>query len=340
MRATEGEHPRGVSGIVFGPVPSRRLGRSLGINNIPHKVCSYACAYCQVGRTVDLTAERRAFLPPERIAGEVESRLRELRQRGEAVDYLAFVPDGEPTLDVHLGREIEGARPLGVPVAVLSNASLVVHGDVQADLLRADWVSLKFDAVREPAWRRINRPHRRLRLDALLQGGLRFSRRFRGTLATETMLVAGINDSPGDLEDLARYLEALAPDVAYLAVPTRPPAEPWVRPPGEEVVLRAWQVLSARLPATRVELLVADEGNAFASTGDARADLLAITAVHPMRREAVADLLARSGQGWSVVDELVAEGRIARREHAGRSFFVRRFGLPSPPGGETEGREP
>jgi wyosine [tRNA(Phe)-imidazoG37] synthetase (radical SAM superfamily) len=318
-----------VTAIAFGPVPSRRLGRSLGINNIPPKSCSYACVYCQVGRTVELIAERRAFHPPEEVVHQVETQVREVRERGETIDFLTFVPDGEPTLDVHLGREIAGLRSLGIPVAVISNGFLVDRSDVQSDLLRADWVSLKVDGVREDTWRRVNRPHRRLRLDDQLQGGLRFSRRFSGTLATETLLVAGLNDDEARIDDLGRYLEALGPDVAYLSVPTRPPAEPWVRPPGEDVVLRAWQSLATRLPGTRVELLIGDEGNAFATTGDARADLLAITAVHPMREDAVADLLARTKQGWPVVEELVRDGRLARREHAGRTFFVRRFARPA-----------
>jgi wyosine [tRNA(Phe)-imidazoG37] synthetase (radical SAM superfamily) len=318
-----------VSAIAFGPVPSRRLGRSLGINNIPPKSCSYACVYCQVGRTVELVAERRAFYPPEEVVRQVETRVREVRERGETIDYLTFVPDGEPTLDVHLGREITGLRSLGIPVAVITNASLVDRSDVQSDLLRTDWVSLKVDGVREDTWRRINRPHGRLRLDDQLRGGLRFSRRFSGTLATETLLVAGLNDDEAQIDDLGRYLEALGPDVAYLSVPMRPPAEAWVRPPGDEVVFRAWQSLATRLPGTRVELLIGDEGNAFATTGDARADLLAITAVHPMREDAVADLLARTGQGWPVVEELVADGRLSRREHGGRTFFVRRFARPA-----------
>jgi wyosine [tRNA(Phe)-imidazoG37] synthetase (radical SAM superfamily) len=324
-----------VTGIVFGPVPSRRLGRSLGINNIPPNVCRYACVYCQAGRTVELTVERREFYAPAQVVREVEARVRDLRERGEAIDYLAFVPDGEPTLDLHLGQEIAALRRLGLPVAVISNGSLVEREDVQADLCRADWLSLKVDAVREDVWRRINRPHRRLRLDDQLQGALRLSRRFAGTLATETMLVAGLNDGESQLEDVGRYLEALGPDVAYLSVPTRPPAEEWVRPPDEDVVLRAWQALSTRLAGTRVELLVADEGNEFASTGDARADLVAITAVHPMRQEAVEDLLDRSREGWEVVERLVAEGRLARREHRGRVFFVRRFAQPASPGGGT-----
>jgi wyosine [tRNA(Phe)-imidazoG37] synthetase (radical SAM superfamily) len=320
-----------VTTIAFGPVPSRRLGRSLGINNIPPKACSYACVYCQVGPTVELTAERRAFYPPEEVVHQVEARVRDVRARGEAIDTLAFVPDGEPTLDVHLGREIAALRALGLPLAVLSNASLVDREDVQRDLLCADWVCLKVDAVREGVWRRINRPHGRLRLDEQLRGGLRFSRRFSGTLATETLLVAGLNDDESHVDDLGRYLEALSPDVAYLGVPTRPPAEAWVRRPGDAVVFRAWQSLATRLPGTRVELLIGYEGNAFATTGDARADLLAISAVHPMREDAVADLLARTGEGWRVVEKLVADGWLARREHGGRTFFLRRFARPASP---------
>ena len=311
--------------IAFGPVPSRRLGRSLGINNIPPKVCSYSCVYCQVGRTLELAAERSTFYPPEEVVRQIEARVREVHERGETVDYLTFVPDGEPTLDLHLGREIAGLGPLGIPVAVISNAFILDREDVQSDLARADWVSLKLDAVRENVWRRLNRPHGRLRLEDQLRGALQFSRRFAGTLATETLLVAGLNDDETHLDDLGRYLEALAPDLTYLSVPTRPPAEEWVRPPADDVVLRAWQSLSARLRDARVELLIGDEGNAFASTGDARADLLAITAVHPMQEDAVADLLARTGQGWPLVEQLVSEGLLARREHQGRTFFMRRF---------------
>jgi wyosine [tRNA(Phe)-imidazoG37] synthetase (radical SAM superfamily) len=315
-----------MTAIAFGPVPSRRLGRSLGVNNIPPKVCSYSCVYCQVGRTHELAAERRSFYPPEDVVRQVEARVRELRERGEAIDYLSFVPDGEPTLDLHLGREIAGLGGLGIPVAVISNASLLDRQDVQSDLARADWVSLKVDTVREDAWRRLNRPHRRLQLADQLCAGLRFSRRFAGTLATETMLIAGRNDDDPHLEELGRYLEALGPDAAYLSVPTRPPAEEWVRPPAEDVVLRAWQSLSARLRDARVELLIGDEGNAFAGSGDTRADLLAITAVHPMREEAVAELVSDAAAGWPLVEQLVDEGLLARREHQGRTFYMRRFG--------------
>ncbi len=115
--------------LVFGPVPSRRLGRSLGVNNVPMKTCSYSCVYCQLGATKQTGVERRTFHVPETIASAVGARVEALRERGEGIDYLSFVPDGEPTLDAGLGQEIELLRPLGLPVAVMTNASLLWKPD-------------------------------------------------------------------------------------------------------------------------------------------------------------------------------------------------------------------
>jgi wyosine [tRNA(Phe)-imidazoG37] synthetase (radical SAM superfamily) len=113
------------SSLVYGPVPSRRLGRSLGINNIPPKKCSYSCVYCQLGRTVDFQIEREAFYEPLELARGVRERVRQLAERGEHIDYLAFVPDGEPTLDVNLGKEIGLIRSLDIRIAVINNGSLL-----------------------------------------------------------------------------------------------------------------------------------------------------------------------------------------------------------------------
>ncbi|MDX2437439.1 MAG: radical SAM protein, partial [Acidobacteriota bacterium] len=174
--------------MTFGPVPSRRLGQSLGINNIPPKICSYACIYCQLGRTLTMQTERTNFYDPERILEEVRTRVEEVRVAGESVDYLCFVPDGEPTLDLRLGREIELVRELGIKIAVITNSSLIWRKDVREELALADWVSLKVDAVREDVWRRIDRPHGQLRLSQILDGALALSGSFTGQLVTETML--------------------------------------------------------------------------------------------------------------------------------------------------------
>jgi len=205
------EHEETTRMIAFGPVPSRRLGRSLGVNNIPPKVCSYSCIYCQVGRTSTMRVERQPFYQPDRILREVRAKVERARQAGEEIDYLTFVPDGEPTLDLLLAREIELLRPLGIRIAVITNASLCSRPDVREVLSQADWVSLKVDSTREAVWRKVNRPHRRLLLPSVLEGMLEFARGYRGELATETMLVGGVNDGERDAAEVAGFLARLRP---------------------------------------------------------------------------------------------------------------------------------
>jgi len=308
---------------VFGPVPSRRLGRSVGINNVPPKTCSYACVYCQLGRTVKKRVEPCALYPPDELIEVVATRVRDLRDRGETVDYLTFVPDGEPTLDIHLRREIDALTRLGLPIAVISNASLISQVDVRRALSAAAWVSLKVDAASEAVWRRIDRPHRALSLAAIQSAILEFSRDYVGHLVTETMLVAGINDQPDELERIARLLERVAPRTAYLAVPTRPPAEQSVTPPSPARIVQAHAILSGYLPS--VELLIGYEGDRFAATGDAAYDLRSITAVHPMREDAVRELLTKDGATWSVVDTLLASGDLVETRYGDHLFYLRAF---------------
>jgi wyosine [tRNA(Phe)-imidazoG37] synthetase (radical SAM superfamily) len=266
---------------------------------------------------------RRFFFEPQSILNAVVSKVDALRAGGETIDYLTFVPDGEPTLDVNLGRAIELLRPLGIPIAVITNAALIGRADVRADLYRADWVSLKLDAVRETSWRQINRPHGKLKLASILDGAREFAANFKGKLVTETMLVDGINDGYASLAATADFVAALQPDIAYLAVPTRPPALRWVRPPSVAAVNRAWQIFS-RI-AQQVELLIGYEGNAFAVSGNVAADLLSITAVHPMQEDAVRKLLARCGAEWSAVQRLIDIGQLLETEYLGHKFYLRNF---------------
>jgi wyosine [tRNA(Phe)-imidazoG37] synthetase (radical SAM superfamily) len=308
--------------IAFGPVPSRRLGRSLGINNVPPKHCTYACVYCQLGRTPNLHCDRRAFLTTEEIIEAVSQRLRALEAHGKAPpDYVTFVPDGETTLDQHLDDTLAAIGALGVPIAVISNASLMDDPAVREALGRADWVSLKVDAVHEEVWRAVDRPHGRLQLDAILDGIASFAGTYQGILATETMLVRGVNDGQDEMEAVAETLAGVGPATAYLAIPTRPPAEPWVLPPAEAALHAAYQTLAQRLP--QVEWLVGYEGNAFASTGDTAQDLLQITAVHPMRHDAVIELLERNQQDWQVVDDLLASRRLLALTYGSERFYLR-----------------
>jgi wyosine [tRNA(Phe)-imidazoG37] synthetase (radical SAM superfamily) len=309
--------------IAFGPVPSRRLGQSLGVNNIPPKVCTYACVYCQLGRTIKLQVDRRAFYEAGEILEAVQDKVGRAGGIGEPIDYLTFVPDGEPTLDVNLGREIELLKPLGIKIAVITNASLIWREDVREALMKADWVSLKLDSTRGEVWRRINRPHGTLQLTSILDGLLKFAKAYRGELATETMLVEGVNDGDDHVREVADFLARLKPARAYVAIPTRPPAEEWVRPPDEEAINRAYQTLSKWVD--QAEYLIGYEGNAFAFTGNIKEDLLSITAVHPMREEAVSKLLAKAGTDWPVVRKLIAQGQLLEMEYDGRKFYMRKL---------------
>jgi wyosine [tRNA(Phe)-imidazoG37] synthetase (radical SAM superfamily) len=222
---------------------------------------------------------------------------------------------------VNLGREIELLRPLGTPIAVISNASLIGQENVGDDLMRADWVSLKVDSTREAAWRHINRPHPSLRLSSILDGMRSFAGAFRGELVVETMLVKGFNDDEESIEELADFLASLRPSKAYLSIPTRPPALRSAEPPDEAHVLRAYSLLSDRVDS--VECLLGYEGNRFAYGGDVAEDLLGITAVHPMREDAVLDLLSRADADWSVVARLLASGRLAQTDYRGSRFYMR-----------------
>jgi wyosine [tRNA(Phe)-imidazoG37] synthetase (radical SAM superfamily) len=308
---------------VFGPVPSRRLGRSMGINNIPPKVCTYSCVYCQLGRTLRIESERTAFYEPREIFDEAKAKAEKTREIGLRVDCLTFVPDGEPTLDLNLGRAIELLRPLGIKIAVITNGSLIFREDVRKELAKADWVSLKVDCTRKELWRRINRPQPELELAAILEGMLDFAGSFKGELVTETMLVRGRNDQSDQLQEVADFIEHLRPAKAYISVPTRPPAEKWVEYPDEKSITEAYQIFTEHLET--VEYLISYEGTDFSLTGDPEEDILSITAVHPMREDALEKLLVEAKVDWSIVDRLVKQKKILQIVYRGKSFYMRKL---------------
>ncbi|QSG06680.1 radical SAM protein [Halapricum desulfuricans] len=307
--------------LAYGPVPSRRLGQSLGVNTIPPKTCSYACVYCQLGRTTDTVVERDEFFSPEEIFEAVSDRVEAVRAAGESIDYLSIVPDGEPTLDVNLGATIDRLQDLEIDVAVISNGSLLADADVRAALAKADWVSLKADAGTAEAWRAVDRPNKALSFASVVEGMRAFADAFEGTLTTETMLVDGRNDDESSLQATVDLVASLGPDTAYIAVPTRPPAEEWVEPAGEQALAAAYSIFEDRLE--HVEYLIGAEGATFAATGDVRADILGVTAVHPMRETGLRELLDRDEADWAVVEELLEEGSLLKREFGDETFYLR-----------------
>lgn len=309
--------------LVFGPVPSRRLGSSLGINHIPPKHCSYSCVYCQVGRTTHMDLERQEFFPVDQILVAVDRKIAECARAGKEIDYLTLVPDGEPTLDVNLGKLIVSLKRFEIPIAVISNASLINLLDVQEDLLQADWVSLKVDSVDEQVWKAINRPHRHLSLPLILDGMLSFRKKYCGELVTETMLVAGLNDNEKAARQLCAFLLELQPFKSYLSIPTRPPAESAVTPPTPDALREIMRVCSDQIPF--MDFLFETEVGDFISTGNLVEDILSITAVHPLREESLREMVSKAGGTWKVVEELLASDAIASVLYRDERYYLRHF---------------
>ena len=270
-----------------------------------------------------MPVERQAFYKPEDIFRNVKYLLDNARHKGEQVDFLTFVPDGEPTLDINLGREISMLKTLGVPVGVITNSSLIWRTDVREELNKADWVSLKIDTVDEAIWHRINRPNRSLDLQKILDGILQFARHYQGQLVTETMLIRDHNSSQAHIDRLVEFIAQLPDITAYLSIPIRPPSQKWVQAPTEEILIQAYYIFSSKI--RNVKLIIEYEGNDFAFSGNVEADLLNITAVHPMREEAIAKLLEKAKSDWSVVDSLIEKGLLVKKEYRGKTFYTRRI---------------
>lgn len=308
--------------LVFGPVPSRRLGKSIGVNNIPHKVCSYSCAYCQVGKGDKIQVIRQEFYKPEILVRQIEKKLNKLSQQ-DYPDYITIVPNGEPTLDINLGKLITSIKKLGVPVAVISNSSLLHQEKVREELSLANYVSLKVDTVNAHTWKHINKPHKNLLLKQTLDAILAFTQHYTGRCVTETMLVKDVNTSDSELSATAQFIKLFKPNIAYISIPTRPPAFEGTLPPLEETLLRAYETFSWH--CLNAEFLTGYEGNAFASTGNFHNDLLSITAVHPMRIDAVKELMAKTNATEESLKKLIDKNLVKEITYERQLFIVRSF---------------
>lgn len=309
--------------IAFGPVPSRRLGKSIGINNIPPKICTYSCIYCQLGKTFNMQIKRGKFYNLDEIFSAVKKKIEEAIDRNEPIDYLTFVSDGEPTLDINLGNEIEQVKSLGFKVAVISNSSLIWREDVRDELSKANLVSLKIDAISQDIWRRNNRPHKSLELDKILDGIIKFSKIFKGEILTESMLIQDVNDSRDEIEKISDFIIKLNSKKSYISIPTRPPSEKWVKPASEHNVNKAYQIFKEK--GIDTEYLIGYEGNEIAFTGNFEQDLLSIVSVHPLREDGVNELLRKSGENWDSVEDLLTNKKILKVEYKNKRYYIRNF---------------
>jgi len=303
--------------FVYGPVPSQRLGRSLGVNPIPFKYCSYSCIYCQLGRTVRLTATRGDYLPPHEIIEELEHVL----SHSKGIDYITFVGEGEPTLCRSLGDLINRTKSISdLPVAVITNGSLLSRGDVRKELARADLVLPSLDAVTPATFERINRPHGKLRVQDIVAGLEQFRESFNGKLWIEIMLVAGVNDGEESLVAVRKSLDRIHPDQVHVSIPIRPPAERQVRPPAPRDIARARAILGSR---AQTDLASPRE---FGTTGssDPLEAVEMILRRHPMREDEILTALAecRPHDIRPALVRLAESGRIQSVEYGGITYYT------------------
>ena len=219
---------------IYGPVPSRRLGNSLGIDPIPSKTCNYQCIYCQLGKTTNFTNERKDFSPKEEIIKEMEE---SINLNKNEFDYITFVGSGEPTLYKSLGDLILKAKELSEkPICVITNGSLLHHEDVKDELIFSDVVLPTLDAGDEKLFIKINRPHPSIKFEKMIQGYIDFRKEFKGKFWIEIMLMKGINDSKEELLKIKNKLDLIKPDRIDINVPIRPPTESWVQIPDKSVI--------------------------------------------------------------------------------------------------------
>ncbi|HSB07087.1 MAG TPA: radical SAM protein [Thermodesulfobacteriota bacterium] len=212
---------------LYGPVPSRRLGRSLGIDLVPHKFCTYDCVYCQIGKTTEKTLQRKEYIPVQEILEEVEAFL---KKEHPPIDYLSLGGSGEPTLHSKIRLIIEGIQAITVlPVAVITNGSLFYEREVREDLLRADVVLPSLDAVSFEVFEKINRPGPGFLIEDVIRGLIEFRKVYQGQIWLEILFCKRVNDTPEELQEMKKAIDRIMPDQIHLNTVVRPPSERWVR---------------------------------------------------------------------------------------------------------------
>ena len=297
----------------YGPVPSRRLGRSLGVSPIPPKTCSYNCIYCQLGQTGRVQVKRESFYPKEDILSDIRKIV-----NSKNIDYITFVGDGEPTLCKDLGWLIgQCKQQWQIPVAVITNGSLLFMKDVRQDLESSDVVLPTLDAGNEEVYKTLNRPHGSIGFKEMLQGQVDFRKEYSGKIWLEVMLVKDVNDSDKSLMEINDAIKQVKPDRIYISVPIRPPAKPGVRPPEPERIIRAHEIFGTILDLTDYE-----SGEfGFDNYQDARTAITEICSRHPLREKQARDIEIRFSESGNI-DSMLSDGSLVRVEYQNMPYLL------------------
>ena len=304
---------------VYGPVPSRRLGKSLGISPIPDKTCNYTCVYCQLGRTTHFTNSRQLFYPVEEILEEVKVALEQERD----IDFITIVGEGEPLLYKGLGSLIAHIKQLtSTPIAIITNGALLSEEEVRKDILQADVVLPTLDAYSEKQFRKINRPHKEIKLAMVIEGLKEFQKIFQNQIWLEVMLVKDLNDDITSIKEIKKIIDQINVDRVYINVPIRPPAESWVEIPPSNRLIIAQEILEAESIAHFEDLLI----ESVDRESSPNEQILNILKRHPLRNEQIYTLFPsmKEEEIDSILSEMKNNNLIETVEYNNRIFWERR----------------
>lgn len=301
---------------IFGPVSSRRLGLSLGVDLIPYKTCTYDCIYCELGRTTHKTVDRREYIAKEEVLKQLWSHLRGLET---APDYITIGGSGEPTLNSKIGEiitEIKGK--VSIPVAVLTNGSLLFMEDVRRDIAQADVVLPSLDAVTEASFKVANRPVESLTIEKVINGMIDFRREYAGQIWLEILFLRGINDEASEIRRMKAIVGQIKPDTIQLNTVVRPPAEDYAAPLTLDQLKNIKDVLGQGAE------VIADftKTQKFPPTGDLERDILTIIRRRPCTAEDISKSLGAPGiEIAQAMERLIKEGKARYRVFNRKGFY-------------------
>jgi wyosine [tRNA(Phe)-imidazoG37] synthetase (radical SAM superfamily) len=305
-----------MSHYVFGPVPSRRLGRSLGIDLVPFKTCTYNCIYCQLGATTNLTLERKEWVPFDKVMEEAREKIRS----ADGIDYITFSGSGEPTLHSRVGQMIRELKRLSsIPVAVLTNGSLLWQQEVRNDLLEADLVIPSLDAPDRGLFRHVNRPHADLAFDHVVEGLIKFRERYSGKIWLEVFLLSGITGMESEVKRIAGLARTVRPDLVQLMTVTRPAPMDFVEPVSSEDMNRFVRLFD--VPTVAVPALSSIARNVLSKAGSE--EILRLLERRPCTIEDIAlGLGIPPAEAEKYVADLDAHGQLKRKRSKDATYFT------------------
>jgi wyosine [tRNA(Phe)-imidazoG37] synthetase (radical SAM superfamily) len=300
---------------LFGPVPSRRLGRSLGVDIVPMKTCTLDCVYCQLGKTRKKTLQKRNYVPVDAVIAELKAAL----ESGIKADYITISGSGEPTLNSELGLLIEEIKKItDIPVAILTNGTLFTDPAVRADCLKADVVLPSLDAGDDETFQKINRPHKDLRFDNIIEGLTAFRKEFSGQIWLEVFLIEDFNTDIEQIRKIKTLIDKLRPDKIQLNTIARPTAEQFIKPASPETL----QWIAEQLGPNAEIISAVEQGRHIHSFGTQPETVLAMLKRRPCSLDDICSGLGLDpNYAIKLIGHLQQQGVIETEQHQQITFF-------------------